>query len=477
MGAVMNLCLTGNIGAQYYLPLKTLVIASGNVGGDTDDGDDVPVAEMDSATWDRFDRKALLAYDWISRSEYGAGDEEFGGEEEKETPYEKQAGSKVTPEIKKKREWFKSPEGSTNMGGDPAVIKNFMDRTTKEKGVSKWKISLSQFNPDAKATLTPRTLSILARNMKLAALRDWTEDSLIGSHDKAWYEKKFKDEGFPSAPAYYLHVNQLNKKYFADVARTTLGAAPADVITDMFTHLQKTKEESQNVSVEDVLTNWTNLRGSKPKPPAKLANEFTLMLPDLLVKFKNKAEFAKFLDKKSVKMSEKIENDPSVWAAINIHNFIKDSGLGMDVAAGIAKNLAELRNPKEAGKEEEAGKKKKAAAVENEFLDEVLAFLIKKSDVFGKAWMEVTEAAQEDAKKKSPSALKQALTLANKGILATGSVPKYISSNLSGENLKNYLILTNLQMLLPSMNVKKLDIKKQKAEVEEALKRLFNKML
>jgi hypothetical protein len=57
MAAAMNLILSGSIGNQYTLPLKTITIASGNLGEDIDH---VKVQQLDSATFDRFNAKVML---------------------------------------------------------------------------------------------------------------------------------------------------------------------------------------------------------------------------------------------------------------------------------------------------------------------------------------------------------------------------------------------------------------------------------
>lgn len=471
MGAAMNLVLTGNIGTSYFLPIKTIVVASGNLGEDIDG---VPVADMDSATWDRFNRKTLLAYDWIARAEYGETEDRFGETEKDDKDYK----------IDKK--YFEKSD-KHNMGGDPSIIKNFMLRTSKEKGEDDWSISLKQFNPDAPSTrITPRTLSKMSDNMKVSALKDWTEDKLVGKKKKEWYEDNYEDRDFPSAPAYYLHVNQLNSKYFREIARTTLGDKAGDIITDMFTKFQKTKQEATTMSVEDVVLKWSAIREKgKKKIPSQIKNEFAMRLPSFLDNIGTKAKFNSMVKDAGVNLAEYNidKGDEHIWAAVNIHNFIKDSKLGLDLATGVAKQLAELRSPTPDGDEEDEGDEKakkakkstKKKPVKKEFLDDVLGYLINESKIFGEAWQTVADAVENDFG--NTEEFKQAQMLAKKGMMFSGPPPSYIADRLSGKNLYNYLLITSMQQKEPKILDKVQSLKKQeKDKVEEAMKNLFKKM-
>lgn len=464
MGAAMNLVLTGNIGTSYFLPLKTIVVASGNLGEDIDG---VNVADMDSATWDRFNRKTLLNYDWIARSKFGEEDDDFGPSDEKET------GTVDDWDIDK--EYFEKAD-KVKMGGDPQIIKNFMLRTTRDKGTDDWTVNLKQFNPDAPDTrITPRTLSKLSRNMKAAALKDWQEDKLVGKKKKDFYEKEYKKKGFPSAPAYYLHVNQLNPRYFRDIARTTLGPGGGDAITDMFTKLQKTKQEANTMSVEDVVLKWSAIRDDgKKKIPSQIKNEFAMRLPVFLDGVGTKKKFASMLKDAGVDLSEyDIESgDEHIWAAINIHNFIKDSKLGIDLATGVAKELADLRKVEPAGDEEDEKKKKKP--VRKDMLDDVLGYLIEASDIFSEAWQTVADALESDFGQTSE--FKKAVQFAKKGQLLTGPPPNYISARLDGKDMYNYLLITNMQQQEQKI-LDRVKLEKEKDKVEEAMKSLFKKMV
>jgi hypothetical protein len=67
MAAAMNLMLSGSIGTQYHLPIKTMVVCSGNLGVSIDG---VKVTELDSATFDRYTAKVTMAPDYIKSGEY-----------------------------------------------------------------------------------------------------------------------------------------------------------------------------------------------------------------------------------------------------------------------------------------------------------------------------------------------------------------------------------------------------------------------
>lgn len=432
--AAMNLVLTGNIGTNYYLPLKTMVIVGGNVGGDFDGTN---VSEMDTAMWDRFGRKVLLMYDWLGWLQYSEDE-----------------------------------DAELGMGPSPAVIRNFVARTTREKGENDWTIDLSQFNPDDEARLTPRTMSDLSRNMKVAARNDWQRDKLVGKHDKDWYEERYEEKGFPSAAAYYLHVNQLNRHLLGRAVDMTFSVGSADHLVDMLRGFQKTKEEAQSFSAEEVVYKWSAVRDQmKEKIKPQLVNEFATKLPDILSSYKTKAAFKKALKDQNVEIPEKLDGDAAVWAAVNIHNFLVDSDLGMDTAGGIAKELAELRGVKDVEDEDDAKGKK---SVKNSFLDEVLAFLIKKSKVFGDAWATIADAVEEDSE--GSSEFRRAMDLAIKGELFTGDPPDYISQNLDDQKLRDYLFVTNMQMMEPRI-VRRVRLAKDREEIEESFRNLMKKMV
>lgn len=433
MGAAMNMVLTGNIGTSYYLPLKTVVIASGNIGEDFDGAN---VEDMDTATWDRFGRRVMLSYDWLGWLEYS--EEEFS---------------------------------ELEMGKAPAVIRNFVARTTKEKGKNDWTIDLKQFDPDAKARLTPRTLSELSQQMMLAAKNDWERDKLVGKHDKAWYEERYKEKGFPTAAAYYLHVNQLNRHLLGRVVDQTFGPDAGDHVVEMLRGFHQTKEEALSFSADDIVMKWTAAREQmKEKIRPTLTSQFAVKLPDILSSYKTKNAFKKALDSLNIEIPSSIGGDAAVWAAINIHNFLKDSELGLDAAGGIAKELADLRGVPEV----EEGEEKKKKPVKNSFLDEVLTFLIKKSDVFGKAWATIADAVGDEAS--GTIEFKTALAYARQGQLITGDPPKYVTQNLDGQKLKDYLTITNMQMLEPRI-IKRSQLQKEKEEMEESLKALFKRIV
>lgn len=445
MGAAMNLALTGNIGTAYSLPLKTIVIAAGNVG---EDYDGVPVADIDAATWDRFNRKVELQYDWISWLKYQ-----------------------------------KEEDVDISMGEAPVIIKGFVDRETKRQGTDSWTIDLKQFNPDVtgKARITPRTMSKFARQMKEAAKLDYDNNDLVGKNDKKFYEEGYKKAGFDSAAAYYLHKNQLNKRYFTDIARTIFGPEAGDLITNMMTDTMKAKEEmAAGFKPEDILIKWTQVRDNgKKKVKAKTGNEFAHKLPLLLKKIKTESEFKKLVDASGVDkdLLVKVDNDYSMWAAVNIHNFLKDSNLGMDVVTGICKSLSELREPTQVEENEKKGK-----SVKYELLDKILANLLEASDTFSEAWHTVADAASEELGDTSEFAT--AYKAAQKGLLLTGQPPKYVTDAIADQELRDYLLITNLQMqnnkILKKIKTEAEKEAKKKMDdtnIEEGIKNLFNKML
>lgn len=381
MGAAMNLILTGNIGTTYKLPLKTVVVASGNLGKDLDG---VDVAKMDSAVWDRFNRKLKLDYDWLGWARYA----DYENDE------------------------FTDDSGNTiKMGPKVAAINAFVLKRTQEEGVDNWTIDLSQFDSDAEGRLTPRTLSKVDRQIKLAAMQDWEEDNLIGKHNKKFYQDKFKKKGFPSPQAYYLHVNQWKDKYIPKIMTDVIGPKSGSVAMDVLQSYQTAKRELTEVSPEDALLNWTTLREQGTEISKTVRTSFMTTVADLLEQYSTVTKLKNAVEEKEPddEYIKRLNNNIPLYVAANIANFFIDTNTGPeDIAAFITEHLANTNSWKkwdkaDNEKDKEALKKLK----KNNALVAVTTSLLDASDDFQDAWALAKDVKKEEETKEVEESLKQ----------------------------------------------------------------------
>lgn len=381
MGAAMNLILTGNIGTTYKLPLKTIVVASGNLGRDLDG---VDVAKMDTAVWDRFSRKLKLDYDWLGWAKYA----DYENDE------------------------FTDDSGETvKMGPKVAAINAFVLKRTQEEGVDNWTIDLSQFDPDAEGRLTPRTLSKIDRQIKLAAMQDWEEDTLVGSHDKKFYQDKFKKKGFPSPQAYYLHVNQWNEKYIPKIMTDVIGPKSGSVAMDVLQSYQTAKRELTEVSPGDALLNWTTLRKQGTQISKTVRTSFMSMAADLLEQYGTVSKLKNAVEEQEPNEDflKQVKGNIPMYVAANIANFFVDTKTGPeDIASFITEHLAQTASWKKWNKADDENDKEALQKLKkNNSLVAVTASLLDISKDFQDAWALAMDAKEEEETKKVEESLKQ----------------------------------------------------------------------
>lgn len=381
MGAAMNLILTGNIGTTYKLPLKTVVVASGNLGKDLDG---VDVATIDSAVWDRFNRKLKLDYDWLGWAKYA----DYENDE------------------------FTDDEGNTvKMGPKVAAINAFVLKKTQEEGTDNWTIDLSQFDPDAEGRLTPRTLSKIDRQVKVAAMQDWDEDTLVGQHDKKFYQDKYKKKGFSSPQAYYLHVNQWNKQYLPKILTDVIGPKGGSVAMDTLQSYQTAKRELTEVSPEDAVLNWTTLRKQGTQISKTVRSSFMSSAADFLEQYGTVSKLKNAVEEKepNEEFLKQVKGNIPMYVAANIANFFLDTNTGPeDIAAFITENLAQTDGWKKWQKaDDEKDKEKVDKLRKNNAVVAVTLALLSISKDFKDAWALAMDAKEEEETKEVEESLKQ----------------------------------------------------------------------
>lgn len=313
MGAAMNLILTGNIGTTYKLPLKTIVVAAGNLGKDIDG---VKVATIDSAVWDRFNRKVRLDYDWLGWAKYA--------------DYE---NAEMTDE----------DGNEVKMGPKVSSLDLFVRKKTQEEGTDDWIVELAQFDPDEEARLTPRTISKIDAAVKHRAIQDWKDDNIVGKHDKEYYEKNYKKKGYVSPQEYYLNTNQWRDRYLPNILTTVIGPKGGKMARDVLQSYQTSKRELTEVSPEDALLNWTTIRQKSKKVSKTTRMSFMEQAGKILDRFETKESLKSAIDAKypDEEIMEAVDGKPFFYVAANIHNFFKDTKTGPeDIAAFITKHLS-----------------------------------------------------------------------------------------------------------------------------------------
>lgn len=450
MGAAMNLILTGNIGTTYKLPLKTIVVASGNLGKDIDG---VPVAKMDAAVWDRFNRKLRLNYDWLGWQKYaGMENAEFTDEE----------------------------GNTTEMGPLVQSIKAFVLKKTQEERTDDWTLELSQFDEDADGRLTPRTLSKVDRQVKLAAMQDWEEGDIAGKHDKEWYEERYEKQGFPSPQAYYLHVNQWRDQYLPKIMSDVIGPKGGAVVLDLLNKYSTVKKELTEVTVDRALLNWMGLRqGGKKKISKTVRTNFMSEVPGMLEEIGTVSKLKSRVQELTPdeKALDTVDKDYAMYVAVNIHNFFKDTKTGLEDAASFVDSLVSTESYEKYLSTEP---KKKEKMLKSNALVAVLTRLVEASPLFSEAFATVAEAAEEETETEEPEKFQKAMNFAEKGMFADGTEAPEEMRYMSPEDLKNVLFLSNLKMLDSNYMNKKLTRGERgsgRGEFEESLKTVLGKML
>jgi MoxR-like ATPase len=476
MAAAMNLCLSGSIGNTYTLPVHSLVIAAGNVGKPVDT---VDVAKMDSATFSRFGATVYLGYDWLAWVDY-ANTREFADK---------------------------------HIGKAPAIVTNWVLEKTAQEKTRDWTVPLKQFTTKGEGQFNPRMMSNVVAQMISAAATHWEDNTLLGKKPKDYYEKGFKSAGYPNALAYYLHYNQ--KQLFAEIAGTSLGAAPEAVAHEILGSFENAQQQKRTLAPEDILLTWVSMSEKKRKAAnAGMAKLFVVKIPFFIQDHETMASIQKYIKEHDLKIPEEdlkeVNGDLAMYIAANIAGFTDYVGMRADDAGGLFKALSEIRAGRalEADEEEEeddskpAKGKKKAApkqkaakytsevgkeAIANEFADRIMTRLIEVSETYSN----IQNVAIEHAKKTEGKTSKfiQAFSHAQRGeLIDGGEPPSYAVHHLKGKNLTNYLTILNMQMLgrniinpilkkAPKVTELGAEEPPRENPVEEGLRRLFSRML
>jgi hypothetical protein len=475
MAAAMNLILTGNIGDAYYLPLKTIVIAAGNLGKDIDG---VDVAQFDSATWDRFNKKVQLNYDRSASVKHAEKENTLDddGEEDFTPPNVKKSDADtIDNDGEKGIDYFtKRAKGIKVSDKMVSSLYNYNFRKTKETGNNSWQVDLAQFNPEADAKLTPRTFNKIDKDLKIKAVKDWDEDNLVGTHDKKWYEERYEAKGFKSPVTYYLHVNQWKEPFLPKHLTQSLGPTGGALAQDMLAAHAESKKEL-DLSPQDIVFNWTAIRnknGNKEKANNYIG-QVNLEGANSIVSLKSMASLKKAVDSKKPgkKLLADFDNDYAMYVATNIHNYYKASGQddgNVEEVTAFLDQLAQSDAYQSFLKEDDKSKFEKIPVVA------IISNLLDASSIFQEAWENIADniSADEDVKDKANS-------FAAKNMFINGTaVPEWFAKS-TPDKLRKKAIATS-SMLYSGAKLKK-DKPKSKRKMtdeslNESLRNIFKKV-
>jgi len=296
MAAAMNLLLSGSIGNSYHLPLKTIVVAAGNLGKDIDQ---VNVVQMDSATFDRFDATVNLKR--TARDQVNASFD-YGSKGLNITREQRGGGASIDPELQEKYDikmggmntsidiWLAtmvekygpellSGDWKSEIGIKPltrdyddALSQNdtsidtesaYMISTRKiekintrlkTRGVRDWIAQKEKENGDSNAAdglVDPEEYKdyfdkINERFLQYKTTSDWEKE--FDEHKSAWMNK-----GIPSACALYLHICQWCGPYLPSILKTSLGGQPGQLITKIKNSVEIARNELRKITPNDVI--------------------------------------------------------------------------------------------------------------------------------------------------------------------------------------------------------------------------------
>ena len=296
MAASMNLMLSGSIGNQYQLPLKTIVVAAGNLGIDIDK---VDVQRLDNATFDRFNASIMLKKDMIAGAEYAGAQTDYSDKGISRS-IEKNIEDTAFVPIEKQAEY------NIKMGGAISSMDIFIGQMTQKYGAelngAGWQEELGlnpleseyvgdedERDPDDQYLLTGRKLETINRRVKNRVVRDWIEakegmseladpKDITGAWnkgsekyknftkpedwEKAWKDKKqtYISRGIPSPAALYMHIMQWHFTYLPTVLKQTLGGNPGELISKIRSTAEVAIQEANQVTPYDIIFGYAAKR-------------------------------------------------------------------------------------------------------------------------------------------------------------------------------------------------------------------------
>jgi len=238
MGLVMNFIHSGSIGSTYNLPVKTIVIAAGNLGKKIDF---VDVEEMDAATRSRFRKTLTMDYDWSSWLEYV--DTKDGVRKVGDGVIET---GLFSPTI---RAWI------TNK------MRKYLDKNAGEANNFKMTYTSSH---GKKSHLNPRDLTDVEEDSKTAAIRHWDNNTLVGNKTKEYYQmeydkkieqNKISKKEFPSAMIYYYALKE--KYYVKEALDDKIENHNFEITADYLANVRDMTNMLRKISSDRIVFNWT----------------------------------------------------------------------------------------------------------------------------------------------------------------------------------------------------------------------------
>lgn len=325
MAGVMNflhILLSGSIGSTYNLPLKTIAIAAGNLGIDTDG---VDVAKIDTAAYSRFSAVHKMDHDWGSWLKYA--------EKIRRKPDEREDGTKFS------------------MGGFSDTILAWITEKKKkyaDKGdyttSNNFKIPYESVSTGEKNYVNPRNLVNIDERSKNRAIIDWEEDNLIGKKTKEDYQREYENrirqntidkERVPSVESYYYQRNE--RSYVIRGIKAALGNYSGDVINDYLVNVEDIIRMFKEISSERIIFNWVTGKISKENGKMFI-NRFITSEEGarVILNIKSKDDLKKKIEKvaresgtlsETKKAMKEHRGDPVTFVAENIIRYFIDVGI------------------------------------------------------------------------------------------------------------------------------------------------------
>ena len=285
MSTVMNLMYVGAIGTTYFLPLKTIVMGTSNLG--EEDGED-DVNRVTGAMLTRFNYFVRITTNFGATIAYQRKQIARRGEENL-TNKSYDSGDGDQPDVVNDSDEEKEIVRLYRTLHYPSVFINYIYRRIaeieKNKGYAgddeilkfgnkeypELTIYQSSDDDDAGNTvlLNARALETIVQNVFTEMAKDWVLDNIVGKHSKDFYENEFKEgkvfsvydpvkksfvkEKAKSALAVYADYQILNKRYLPIIA-SSLGKNAKDIILDMIASVQETLKENKIGSPSEIIT-------------------------------------------------------------------------------------------------------------------------------------------------------------------------------------------------------------------------------
>lgn len=381
MSAVMNLLLTGAIGTIYFLPLKTIVAATSNLGGKggSDDSDGEQVSKITGAMLTRFNYVVKVQGKINDAVSFIMGGMNKMTSNQEEPDFDPTADSEEW-EIKHKNfELDPALAEKWDKMIPPSLWLNYIIRNGLEQG-QYHRQDLESFQAGTPVKLNPRLVDRVSKNVSMAALQDWESGDLVKpvgkskAASKEWYEKNYDKEEvpvydpkedkwtkkkLPSPQAFYLMMNQGHKRYL-EILKASLMKGGQEVLADIEAAHEKTQKEMILGDTEQVLIKHVETALKYNDDENKLAELETVArsakdiildeIPRRLVKIGSIENYKKMI--KGIDWKKMGFTNEYWYLATNIWRFTDDAMCSGDEIAGLAisigQTLSEVEDEKTA---------------------------------------------------------------------------------------------------------------------------------